>query len=160
MPMKLSVGVTRKVGQPNYSSSGASCAVELNIELASSDLGGDATEFHRRVRDAYAACARAVQEELDRHRPSPGNNPATSHEDPDEAGDGGPARRPGGSGPPRRPATAAQVRALGRLAGRRGVDLEELVGRRFGVDGPEELSIAEASRLIDELQQAPAEATA
>ena len=92
--------------------------------------------------------------------PTPGNNsPATSREDPDEAGDGGPARRPDGSGPPRRPATAAQVRALGRLAGRWGMDLEELVGRRFDVAGPEELSIADASRLIDELQQAPAEAT-
>jgi hypothetical protein len=160
MPMKLSVGVARKVGQPHYGSLGASCAVELEVELVGSDLSDDAAEFHRRVRDAYAACARAVQEELDRHHPAPGNIPAKGRDDPDEAGDGGPAPRQDGSRPPRRPASAAQIRALGRLAGRRGVDLEELVGRRLGVDGPEELSIAEASRLIDELQQAPAEATA
>lgn len=46
------------------------------------------------------------------------------------------------------------------ISGRRGVDLEGLlVGERFGIDGPEELSVAEASRLIDELR-APAEVPA
>jgi len=149
MPMKLSVGLTRKVGQPRYGSLGASCAVELDVDLDGEALEGDPAEFRRRVRAAYAACDRAVREELGRQQAGP---PGESSEGPDHRDDA-PA-------PPRRPATAAQVRALGKLAMRAGLDLDSVVGERFGVDGPEDLSVAEASRLIDELQHASADATA
>ncbi len=55
MPLKLSVGVSRKVGQPAYGSIGAACGVELELE---SGLLRDAPEeFDDRVRSAYAACA-------------------------------------------------------------------------------------------------------
>src|SRR4051812_49091527 len=129
MPMKLSIGLSRKVGQPHFGSLGASCAVELEIGLDGSALCDDPAEFHRRVRIAYAACDRAVREELDRQQV----------DRPDDAS-GGPDRRDGLSLPTRWLATAAQVRALGKLAGRSGLDLDALAGERFGVDGPEELS--------------------
>ena len=32
MPMKLNVGVSRKVGLPNYGSVGASCNLELELD--------------------------------------------------------------------------------------------------------------------------------
>ena len=64
---------------------------------------------------------------------------------------------PGG---PCRPATGAQVRALRALCCRDGVDLDALVAARAEADGPEGLTQAEAGRLIDELQRAPADAPA
>ena len=62
MPMKLNVGVCRKLGQPDYGSLGASCSVE--VELAGSLTLDDPDAFHKCVRQAYAACERAVDEQL------------------------------------------------------------------------------------------------
>ncbi|HBO45211.1 MAG TPA: hypothetical protein DD670_15045 [Planctomycetaceae bacterium] len=64
MPLKLSLGRSEKRGLPNYSSIGATCGVEL--ELDGSLLKADLAEFHRLVRVAYAACRQAVQDELNR----------------------------------------------------------------------------------------------
>src|SRR5262245_62255210 len=64
MALKLSVGVSRKVGQPDYGSVGASCQLELEVDsaLLERDLDG----FHARVRDAYVAAHQAVHDELAR----------------------------------------------------------------------------------------------
>lgn len=62
MPMKLKVGICRKLGQPDYGSLGASCEVE--VELAGSLLFDDPEKFQHGVRTAYAACERAVDEQL------------------------------------------------------------------------------------------------
>ncbi len=156
MPLKLTVGLSKKVGLPNYGSLGATCGLE--VELPNNVLHADPEAFERQVRDAFAACAQAVQEELDRHRPPPSVPSTIGHHNPDgPEGDAG--SRVENHVRPRRPATGSQVRALRAISGRRGVDLEGLVGERFGIDGPEGLSVAEASRLIDELQ-APAEVPA
>jgi hypothetical protein len=57
------------------------------------------------------------------------------------------ARRSGG-----RRATASQARALRAIADRQGLDLAADLQNRFGVQTPEDLSITEASSLIDELK--------
>ncbi|HEV2968438.1 MAG TPA: hypothetical protein VGY55_00525 [Pirellulales bacterium] len=64
MPLKLNVGLSKKVGQPNYGSLGASCHVEIELDqsLIFSDLDG----FHERVRNTFVACRQAVQDELSR----------------------------------------------------------------------------------------------
>src|SRR5262245_30062276 len=64
MPLRLNVGVSRKIGLPEYSSAGASCHIELELEarLLESDLPG----FHAQVRDAYLAAHQAVDDELAR----------------------------------------------------------------------------------------------
>ena len=62
MPMKLNVGVCRKIGQANYGSLGASCDVQL--ELSDALIFDDPSAFQQRVRQAYAACERAVDEQL------------------------------------------------------------------------------------------------
>ena len=146
MPMKMTIGLSRKVDMPRYSSLGATCAVDLDAP----DFGDNPDGYRRRVHAAFLSCSRAVEEELGRHRPPPEGS---------ESGDAaGPIEEdPGG---PRRPATGSQFRALRALCRRAGVDLDALVAERCGGDGPEGLSVAEAGRLIDELQRAPADATA
>lgn len=62
MPLKLNVGISKKIGLPDYGSVGASCNVEL--EFDASLLGEDSSAFHDRVRRVYATCAQAVNDEL------------------------------------------------------------------------------------------------
>lgn len=94
----------------------------LEVERPDPDPSAAAGAFERRARAASAVCARAVQDELD-HR----------------------ARR-------RRPATNSQLRALRAACDRSGLDLSGIVSERLGVEGPEALSVVEASRLIAELR--------
>lgn len=70
MPIKLNVGLTKKIGQPHYGSLSSSCHVE--IELESSLLEHDADAFCERARQTFAACWRVVEAELargDQRRP-------------------------------------------------------------------------------------------
>ena len=66
MPMTLNVGLSRKLGLPDYGSLGASCnvTVELDAALLRDDLDG----FHAEVRNAYTTCRQAVHDELSRHQ--------------------------------------------------------------------------------------------
>ena len=50
-----------------------------------------------------------------------------------------------------RPATENQARAIRIIASRKQVDLTQLLNARFGVNEPEEMSVRDASSLIDEL---------
>ena len=51
MAMKISVGLQKKVGQPNFGSLGASCHVEFEIDpsLVESNIDG----FHNKVNGAF-----------------------------------------------------------------------------------------------------------
>ncbi len=66
MPMILNVGISKKIGQPNYGSLGASCNVQ--VELPSNLIGSDLESFHRQARKAYVACSQAVNDELAWHQ--------------------------------------------------------------------------------------------
>ena len=80
MPLTVSLGVSKKIGLPNYSSLGATCHVEL--ELESSLLANDLPRFFHHVRQGYEACQQAVEEQL---HPRP-TCPAEPAESPDGNG--------------------------------------------------------------------------
>jgi hypothetical protein len=66
MPIHINVGLSKKVGQPNYSSLAASCTVQF--EAGHGLLESGPVEFQQRVSDAFAACSQAVHDELIRQQ--------------------------------------------------------------------------------------------
>ena len=62
MPLKVNVGLMKKIGQPRYGSLSASC--HLEIELESSLLDRDAEGLQERIRRTFGACRRAVETEM------------------------------------------------------------------------------------------------
>jgi hypothetical protein len=157
VPLKLNLGVSRKVGLPDYGSVGASC--NLEVELDSNLIDRDLDAFHARVRDVYVAAHQAVHDELARlqapvassHDPpaSPPRRALNDHPGGNGHGDRSPAGRSG----PRRPATENQVRAIRSIASRQHADLDGLL-QEYGVARPEDLSVKQASELIDTLKTA------
>ena len=80
MSLKLHVTINKKRGLPEYSSLGAACGLEL--ELDESLLTSDPDGLQARIRQAYATCTQAVDEELDRQRAgtTPGSTAAPAPE--------------------------------------------------------------------------------
>ena len=163
MPMKLNVGVSRKVGLPDYGSVGASCGLEL--ELDSNLLDRDLEAFHAKVRDAYVAVHQAVHDELARLRgpdgqaqeqlPARAANGSVPSNGRTEANGSTVGRRTRGE-PARvgKPASPSQVKAIRAIAREREADLEAILRQDYEVDRPEELTLRQASALIDRLKGA------
>jgi len=159
--MKRNVGVSRKIGMPDYGSVGASCNLELELDtgLLEKDLDG----FHARVRGAYIAAHQAVHDELARLQ-VPVSNGAGS---PSPARAGTPTRngstRENGNGAVAartqsdrtrapRPATGKQVKAIQAIARRQNTDLVGLLRHEYEIQRPQDLTIGQASELIDLLK--------
>jgi hypothetical protein len=163
MPLRLNVGVSKKLGLPAYSSIGASCNLEVELD---SNLLHDLAGFHTEVRDAFVAARRAVDDELARLQAQAdvaeihGAEAANGHRrdlpvvNGVHAGKKSPAPRPEAR-PARagKPATPSQVRAIVSIARRQHADLDGLLCD-LGVTRPEELTLADASGLIDQLKAA------
>jgi hypothetical protein len=156
MPLKVNVGLSKKIGQPHYGSLGASCHVEYEADasLLNTDLEG----FQRQVKNAFIACKQAVQDELHRHQAAGQASQPTTN-DPTNVNANGPARNGSAANPASpsqrrtngRLATASQVRALEAIGNRLQLDLDQWLHEKYGIHVAAELSIAEASAAIDEL---------
>jgi hypothetical protein len=160
MPLRVNVGLSRKIGLPRYGSLGASCAVE--VELDQGLLFHDADALHAKVQEAFAACRQAVADELGRQEAQSPNGCDTSGDEMNGncAAQGAVTNGPAING--QRPveqrsysiaATQRQIQALDGIALRQRIDLRVLLQDRFGKQHLYELTRSEASRLIDELQR-------
>ena len=151
--LKLNAGFSRKVGEPNYGSRGASVNVELELE---SNLIGDPDALIARIRNLFDLARRSVDEELNGHHAqaeSPGSSQQNAQRSSNRFSGNTP---PGGNGNQTvRYATASQVRAIRAICQRQDVDPVRFAADRFRVNDLEELTIREASTLIDELKAAP-----
>ena len=151
MPVKLNIGLSRKVGEANFGSRGAS--VNLEVELDSGIIS-DQQRFKERVRALYAQARQSINAALDLPSQAPAieqpvvqrNGHASAHNG-NGNGSGSQSRQEGGS------ATQSQVRAIFAIARRNRLDPKNLVLERFGLDRPEDLSIRDASSLIDDLKR-------
>jgi hypothetical protein len=165
MTLKLNVGLSKKIGQPDYGSLGASCHIEVELDqmLLFHDLDG----LHQKIKQAFVACRQAVQDELYRHEHPDGDQsagqaaqqPAANGNGHHAAGNGtsanGNGRANGQRGARLRKATTSQVRAIHAIADRLQLDLAGWLQQRYGLHVPGDLSITQASDSIDELKALP-----
>src|SRR5882757_4038610 len=114
--LKLNAGLSRKVGEPDYGSRGASVNLELEVE---GHLVGDSDALLDRIRKLFSLARVAVDEELNGHRPTTGNDRINGSNG--DAGNG--TRSRNGNG---RPATASQLRAIRSICDRLKLDPEKI----------------------------------
>ena len=140
MPMKLNVGASQKVSDHHFGSRGASVNLEIELE---SGLATDPVKLRERIRQLFGLVRQSVTEELDTARN--GQSPSLQ-ERPSDSRKQAIARF----------ATAAQVKALYAITKQQGIDLREVLQERYAVTRPTELSLKQASELIDALKAANA----
>ena len=143
--LKLNIGLSKKVGQPDYGSLGASCHVE--VELDGSLLSNDLDQFHQRVQQAYVACRQAVNDELSQQgqQPAPSSTPAQTVTN----GNGRPASNGHGATDKQLDYARQLARQIDGLGTRR---LDGLADKMFGKPLAT-LTTLDASGLIDMLKQ-------
>jgi hypothetical protein len=140
---KLVVGFSQKVGEPNYGSRGGNVVLELEVDGAAA---ANPEIVRAQLQGLFRLARQTVAEELSRpSAPMHANGLA-----PSTNGHGVTAN----NRIPLRPATPNQVKAIVGLAIRHHVNLSDLLPLRYRVNRAEELSITEASALIDELKSA------
>lgn len=147
MSVKINIGLSRKVGEQNFGSRGAS--VNMEVELESSIIS-DPARFRGHVKRLYAMARRSVNDELQ----TPfleSNQVAFANEMPERTyssmGNGRSNLSEGDT------ATPSQVRAIFAIARQRGLDPYALSKERFNTESPKELTRSGASSLIDHLKQ-------
>ena len=122
--IKLNCGVSRKVGEPNYGSRGASVNVELELESATVQ---DPKLLHEKIRRLFALAKTSVDEEFGLASTNgtpplsnqPSSAPAPSHTDPTVNGNAG------------KPATDGQLRAIWAICNQLGLDQDAESHRTF-----------------------------
>jgi hypothetical protein len=140
--LKINIGHSRKVGEPNYGSRGASVHFEVEVDHG---LVEQPQALRQKIRELFVQAQAAVREELHAPETNGTQRPATNGH-----------QRPATNGHqlPQRMATSSQVRAIHAIANRQRTNLSELL-QELGIGRLEELSIGSASELIDRLKSTP-----
>lgn len=165
MPLKLNVGLSRKVGEPNFGSRGAAVHLELEVD---STLIAEPDRLQQRIRDLFGLAKASIDEELHVEPTQPTVNvqhstgqASTTARQPHANGRNRASRsttngyrsndngRQSANNPP--PATTSQIRALHAITNRLGLNLEAVLQDRFNLSDAATLTVAEASQMIDEL---------
>ena len=176
MSVKLNIGLSRKVGEASFGSRGAS--INLEVELDNGVLN-DPGQLRDRVQDLYVLARQSVDEEL--QRPAEAGPSEPSHTNGNEHGRISPTANGNGhknghanghatngrvtnghgtnnsTGQGRievARATQSQIRAIFAISKRQGLDPHAVISERYRVHKMEELTIREASALIDDLKSA------
>lgn len=136
--LKLNAGFSRKVGESNFGSRGASVNVELELE---SHLISDPDGLRKRIDGLFDLARRSVDDEL--NRPTPSNHQSQSNDQSNSSNGNRPVRY----------ATQSQIRAIHAICQRIQRDPAQEASQRFRVSDVAELTIQEASSLIDELKR-------
>ena len=97
-----------------------------------SSLVDQPRELHQRIARLFRLAKASVDRELAAQMDASNHSAASAHQ--------------------LRPATANQVRAIHAIAQRQELDLREEVRTRFGVCRPDDLSLEQASQLIDAIK--------
>ena len=165
MSVKLNIGLSRKVGEASFGSRGAS--INLEVELDNGVLN-DPGLLRDRVQDLYVLARQSVDEEL--QRPAEAGPSEPSHTNGNEHGRishaaNGNGHKNGrvtnGHGPNNgnghgrievARATQSQIRAIFAISKRHGLDPHTVISERYRVHKMEDLTIREASALIDDLK--------
>lgn len=137
MPMNMNVGLSKKVGEANYGSRGATVNLESEVDSA---LVNDPPRLRERIRQMFHLARDAIQEELSG---SGTNGHAGSSQHNNGHNQNGNQRD--------RAATDAQCRVLRTIAQRQNRDLGQLLNQRFNCNQPEQITLRQASELIDQL---------
>ena len=171
MSVKLNIGLSRKVGEASFGSRGAS--INLEVELDNGVLN-DPGQLRDRVQDLYVLARQSVDEELQRPAEAGPSEPShtngnghgrISHSANDSRHKNGHANGhatngqspTNGNGHGRievARATQSQIRAIFAISKRQGLDPHTVINDRYRVHKMEELTIREASALIDDLKNA------
>jgi hypothetical protein len=149
MPVQLNIGLNKKVGEASYGSRGASVNLEVELDPGIVD---DPERLRSQIHKLFGLARESLNAELhgdDNGHGNDGRSNGNAHHPTNGNGSNGHHR---GNG---RSATQSQVRAITAIAGRNRIDLEPLLGR-YSVHSADELSISEASSVIDELKGQPA----
>ena len=150
MPLKLNVGLSRKVGEARYGSRGASVNVEVEVE---SLLVRQPQQLQKKLRYLFRLAQQAVDEQLSRsERPAT----ATAAAAPSNGRCAEPTGRSSERSSELRSATPGQLRAIRALVEQQDRNLQATLSERFSVQRVEDLTVRQASRLIDDLKSLPA----
>jgi hypothetical protein len=146
MTTKLNIGLTQKAAEGG---GGAAREASLRLELeVEPGLLVEPPRLHQRIRQLFHLLRTALAEELNRPRGSEGgvqpDEPPVPASVPQPTG----GKEPGAV----RPATPAQVKVICAVARERGVSLAELLRERYGVGRPKDLTVRQASEVIDHLK--------